>query len=58
MHSKIESLKTAWNYFLYHPDKTEVIIQVYVLNKLFSYIEIVVFWVINSTRSLILKFKK
>lgn len=54
----MEKLKTAWEYFMYYPDKTEVILQVHLLNPLFSKIESVVFYILNLLRTGILFFKK
>ena len=47
-------IKIAWDYFMYHPDKTQVVIQVYFLNPLFKFIETVIFFIVATTRQVVL----
>jgi len=49
-----KEIKTAYDYFLYHPGKTHVIVQHYILNPVFKCIEDVMFWCIDRTRSILL----
>jgi len=45
-----ESVQQAYDYFMYHPDKTEVILQVYLLNPVGKFIEGILFWKIDILR--------
>ena len=48
-----EDVKDGWDYFMYYPDKTEVIIQVYLLNPLFNFITNIIFSIVNFVRSVL-----
>lgn len=52
----INKIKIAWDYFIYHPDKTQVIIQVHILNPLYKFIETVVFFTVDTVRGIVLWF--
>lgn len=54
----LSKLNIAWDYFLHHPDKTQVIIQVHLLNPLFKKIESGVLFIIDIIRKLVLIFVK
>ena len=49
----MNKLKIAWDYFLYHPDKTEVVLQIYVLNPIYDFISKVIFKVLDILRFII-----
>lgn len=50
----ISNIKNAWEYFIYHPDKTEVIVQIYFLNPVNTFFTKLVFSIINFVRSICL----
>lgn len=49
-----ENFKIGLDYFLYQPDKTEVILQLYVLNPFYKLLESVLKYIIKLLRKLIL----
>lgn len=51
----LEKIKEGTSYFLYYPDKTQVIISVYILNPLFKFLEKVIFFIIDFIRVVVLK---
>jgi hypothetical protein len=53
-----KNISAAFEIFLYHPEKTEIIIQIYFLNRLSKIIEISIFFVINNLRKFFFYFKK
>lgn len=54
----LENCKEGYNYIIYHPDKTSVIIQIYIINPfslaLFQFIE----FILTIFRKLVFLFKK
>lgn len=53
MKKLLENCKIGIDYFLYQPDKTEVILQVYVLNPLYKIIETSVKFILQFLRKVI-----
>jgi hypothetical protein len=48
------NIKEYWVYFLYYPDKTNVILQIYFFNPLFNIIEKVLNFIVNNIRKFLL----
>lgn len=48
-------LKEGWLYFIHHPEQTEVIVQVYILNPTFRFIEYITFGFLNFVRKVVKK---
>lgn len=54
----LTKIKMAWDYFLHHPDKTYVILQIYVLNPVFKFTETLLFFIVDKIRKCILWLKE
>lgn len=54
MKKLLENCKIGIDYFLYQPDKTEVILQLYVLNPFYKLLESVLEYILVLLRKLIL----
>lgn len=56
MKKLLENCKEYLNYFLYYPDKTLVITQIYFLNPIYSFVEKVIELLFKATRKCLLFF--
>jgi hypothetical protein len=50
----IQGMREAWDYYIYNPDKAQVILKIYIYNPLFEFIEKFFNLIIFSFRKLIL----